>query len=328
MTTDTRPAATGQRDRSPSFPFIPLKTAIERLVAFEDHHKRSPVSPDRVGPAWGMKPNTSQAAQTLAALKAYGLLETQRGEGGRAIVVSDDGRTYLRAQQDSIKEEVLRRAALRPKQIEAYWRDWKDDRPADAACLDALVLRGGFSPDGAEKFLSVYDATIAYAGLSDDDKIPVVAAPPLIDGEGGGADDFWLPTVKVGEYVQWISGGVDQFKPQRRVTRVDGEFAFVHGSMTGIPVAELTVIGPPAPPPVGSKQEIGKPSQTAMARDINILMLGAGRLQITAEVDKAGLSTLRQMLDKYEEILEMLELLGRPMSDFPDADTDSSKGDE
>jgi hypothetical protein len=87
--TDTRPASTGQRDRSPSFPFIPLKAAIERLIAFEEHHKRTPAAPDRLGPAWGMKANSSQAQQTLAALKAYGLLETRRGDAGRVVAVSD-----------------------------------------------------------------------------------------------------------------------------------------------------------------------------------------------------------------------------------------------
>jgi hypothetical protein len=202
--TDTRPTATGQRDRSPSFPFIPLKTAIERLIAFEEYHKRSSMPPDRVGPAWGMKPKTSQAAQTLAALKAYGLLETQRGDAGRAVVVSDDGRTYLRAQQDNVKQEVLRRAALHPKQIETYWRDWKDDRPADAACLDALVLGGGFSQDGAEKFLRVYDATIAYAGLADSDKEEADDAAAMVDD--GQDDDPPAPTVKTVPVARGSSG--------------------------------------------------------------------------------------------------------------------------
>lgn len=152
----------GQRDRSPSFPFIPLETAVERLVAFEEYHKRSPALPTRVGPAWGMKANSSQAQQTLAALKAFGFLEARPGADGRSIAVSDDGRTYLRAQQDAIKQDVLRQAALKPKQIGLYWKDWGADRPSDPACLDTLVLKGGFSQDGAEKFLRVYDATIAF----------------------------------------------------------------------------------------------------------------------------------------------------------------------
>src|SRR6266496_2979947 len=242
--TDTR-AATATRDRSPSFPFIPLRTAIERLIAFEEHHKRAAVPPDRIGPAWGMKPNTSQAQQTIAALKAYGLLETQRGDVGRAIAVSDDGRTYLRAQQDSIKQEVIRRAAMRPKQIETYWRDWGSDRPADAACLDALVLKGGFSQDGAEKFLRVYDGTIAFAGLSKSDKMSADADK---DGDGEDESDPPPPAVKVGDYVQWTSGGSDQFRVPRKVIGIfpDGQHVQVFGSNTGVPMDELTVVEAPA----------------------------------------------------------------------------------
>src|ERR1700730_1481803 len=77
----------GQRDRSPSFPFISLETAIERLTDFEAHHKRASVTADRIGPAWGMKAGTSQAQQTIAALKAYGLLESQRGPNGSEVSV-------------------------------------------------------------------------------------------------------------------------------------------------------------------------------------------------------------------------------------------------
>jgi hypothetical protein len=214
---DERP---GQRDRSPSFPFIPLKTAIERLVAFEEFHKRAPVPPDRIGPAWGMKNNTSQAQQTLAALKAYGLLETRRGDVGRIVALSDDGRTYLRAQQDNIKDGVLRRAALRPKQIETYWRDWGDDRPADAACLDILVLKGGFSQDGAEKFLRVYDATIAFAGLADSDKMETTESEGSGATENGdGDEDDGTQNTAAVEPAQTASTS----RPQARVPIMEGE---------------------------------------------------------------------------------------------------------
>lgn len=307
--TDAKPAAIGQRDRSPSFPFIPLKTAVERLTAFEEHHKRSPVPSDRVGPAWGMKPKTSQAAQTLAALKAYGLLETHRGDGGRAIVVSDDGRTYLRAQQDSIKQEVLRRSALRPKQIETYWRDWKDDRPADAACLDALVLRGGFSQDGAEKFLRVYDATIDYAGLSGSDKIPAAADNPQIGGGDEDADELPPPpTVRVGDYVQWTSGGADQFRVPRKVVGIlpDGQHVQVFGSSTGIPMDELAVVdAPEATLAVAAPAVDVSGTGAGVDNDFTVLQRG-NRLQITADVDLDGIATLKAILDDYESILRRL----------------------
>ena len=58
------------KDRSPSFPFIPLATAIERLEAFEKKFGRHPAPAGKVGLAWDMKEKSSQADQTLAALKS------------------------------------------------------------------------------------------------------------------------------------------------------------------------------------------------------------------------------------------------------------------
>lgn len=89
----------------------------------------------------------------------------------RQIVISEEGRKYLRAQQDETKREVVKAAALRPKQIATFWAKWGDNRPADAACLDELIFKNGFSDKGAQDFLKIYDATISYAGLSDSDKV-------------------------------------------------------------------------------------------------------------------------------------------------------------
>ncbi len=46
---------------------------------------------------------------------------------------------------------------------------------------------------------------------------------------------------KVGDYVQWEPNGVLQFESPKKITRIsdDGEFAFVVGHKTGLPVGEL-----------------------------------------------------------------------------------------
>jgi hypothetical protein len=118
-----------------------------------------------------MKEKSSQADSVLAALRAYGLIEYEGGGEERKAIISNDGRTYLRAQQDTIKEAILRRAALRPRSIDKYWRLWGGDRPADSACIDELTLKDTFSDSGAQTFLKVYDATIAFARLTEADKM-------------------------------------------------------------------------------------------------------------------------------------------------------------
>jgi hypothetical protein len=166
--TDARKDTAGQRDRSPAFPVIALEPALSKLAEFEAHYKRAPARPEKVGEAWGIK-TKAYADRIAAALRYFGLLEYQGSGKDRSIVVSENGRKYLRTQQEELKREIAKTAALRPKQIAKHWNDWGADRPADAPCLDALMDQG-FSEGGARDFLKVYDASITYAKLSESDK--------------------------------------------------------------------------------------------------------------------------------------------------------------
>lgn len=169
--TDAAQPVKGARDRSPAYPFISLKVAVDRLVTLEAYFGRHPVAALKAGLAWKMKPESSQAGQTLASLKAFGFVEYQGAGDARVAVLTEDGRNYIRAQQDSIKKEILKRSALKPKAIHQYWQKWGSDRLPDLICIDELVLKGGFSDSGAPIFLKVYDDTIAFAGLAQSDKI-------------------------------------------------------------------------------------------------------------------------------------------------------------
>lgn len=179
----------GQRDRSPSYPLISLEAALDRLMAFEAYFKRSPARPDKVQGAWGIKAK-ARVDRTAAALRYFGLLDYQGTGKDRQIVISQEGRKYLRAQQDEIKREVVKAAALRPKEIAKFWDEWGKDRPTDGACLDDLVLGHGFSEVGARKFLKVYDATISFAGLSESDSI----IDDEDEGENGSEEETQLPS--------------------------------------------------------------------------------------------------------------------------------------
>jgi hypothetical protein len=183
--TETEPTK-APRDRSPSFPVISLKSAIERLERFEATFGRHPAPYQKVGLAWGIKQGSSQANQVLAALKSFGLLDYKGAGDSRTVEISDDGRTFLRAQQVHIKRDIIRNAALKPKAFAKFWPEWGVDRPIDAICLDQLVLQHGFNDAAAPTFLRVYDETMAYAGLTDSDK-----GPPAKEAEeelSGGSD--------------------------------------------------------------------------------------------------------------------------------------------
>jgi|HubBroStandDraft_6_1064221.scaffolds.fasta_scaffold00050_121 hypothetical protein len=185
--TDAVPPPSVQRDRSPAYPNIPLKAAIERLVEFDAHFKRSPARPEKIGEAWGIK-GKAYVDRTTAALRYYGLLEYQGGGKDRYIVTSDWGKAYLRSAQEETKQTVIKKAALLPKQIAFFWSQWGTDRPADAACLDDLMFKHKFGEAGARDFLKVYDATISYAGLTSSDKPDPIAGARQPEEEDAGGE--------------------------------------------------------------------------------------------------------------------------------------------
>lgn len=180
------------KDRSPSFPFIPLKTAIERLEAFDKKFGRHPVPASKAALAWDMKEKSSQGDQTLAALKSFGLVKYDGMGAARHASLTDEGRNYLRAQQESVKKEILKICALRPNIMRKFWAAWSADRPPDEVALDKLILDNGFSEGGARNFLRVYDDTISYAGLLGSDKIEPEEEEP---DDGGDVADAIPKTV-------------------------------------------------------------------------------------------------------------------------------------
>lgn len=161
------------KERSPSFPFVSLKVALGRLSALEQKFGRYPVPADKAGLAWGMKEGSSQAHQMLAALKSYGLVAYEGASKDRKAVITDDARTYLRAQQDHIKEEVIRKAALKPKLFNLFWGIWGAQQIPNEVRLDELVLKHSFTDSAAQTFLRVYDETLQFAQLTQSENLHI-----------------------------------------------------------------------------------------------------------------------------------------------------------
>lgn len=237
-TTDVEPTGKAARERSPSFPFIPLKTALERLVDFEKTFSRQDPPANRTYLAWGYKGDTSQAQQTLAALKAFGLVEYKGSGPKRPVAISQEGRTYLRAQQDSVKSEVVKRVALKPKWIGHFWRIWGTDRVPDPIRMDTLVLQHKFNESGAPNFLKVYDATIAFAGLMASDNGDQAE---LAQAERGDEPQ----TVEVGDLIQVEINGKLALPKASRVRAIqtfEGKpWVYVEDSESGIAMDQVRI---------------------------------------------------------------------------------------
>jgi hypothetical protein len=222
----------GKRERSPAFPAIPLGEAVDKLVTLEKTFGRHPAPYDKVGSmAWGLK----QAGDYVAALRYYGFVEYVGKTEARQIAITEAGRNLLRVQQESVKQKLLREAALRPKEIAKFWSLWGADRPPDAVCIDELTLRNGFSDRGAPLFLRTYDGTIAYGKLGESDRITTDSAVAGHGNDAASAEEIDPPERIV---VRKPS------PPRKGVTVMDDEREWTTGLLSKETSFRLIVSGP------------------------------------------------------------------------------------
>jgi hypothetical protein len=265
---------------------------------------------------WGYSEKSSGGFQTIGALKMYGLLEDSGAKEARKVKLTKHALDYFRDEREEVRSEKLQAFATNPRLFNTLFnKHWGPTVPDDAIARSVLKVNGELNEQSARSALGIYKENMAFAKPKAGGSLGELA-----DG-GGGGDDFDPPPIKMGDYIQWTSGGADQFSPPRRVTWIsdDGAFVRAHGSPVGIPTGEVVVVPPPAPPKPSVLSSIGKAKQMATnspdasqasqnngnPADVSVLLVG-NRLQITADVDEVGLAKLKQILDKYEEILKLL----------------------
>ena len=168
------------RQRSPSYPFLSLPTAITRARALFEGAGKATIPREAAIRKWGFSAKSSYAQQTVASLKAYGLVEFVEGglklsPDALLIVVGTDGNAQRQA--------AIRKAALEPPLFASTWKTYGAEPPSDDILVTTLVLQGGFpNEDAAKDFLGKYKETVQYAKLAESGSISV-APPPEQRGE-------------------------------------------------------------------------------------------------------------------------------------------------
>ncbi len=229
-----------QRQRSPNYPAIGLRDAIERVrKLYETDGKAG--APDKLAAVHvGFASAHGQAMTVLAALKKFGLIEPSNGRlvpTQRAIEILNLPET------DQRRLQALKDAALSPAIYSELVQQHRETGfPADDVMKSELVTYKGFNRSAVAGFVKDFRDTLDFAGLSDFSKLKY-------QEEGEKSE------VEVGDYVQWNSQGADQFKEARKVTGLseDGGFVFVSGSSTGIPIEQVKKCDAPT-----GEKEIGE----------------------------------------------------------------------
>lgn len=309
-------------DKSQRFPSISLPKAIERAQELYGTANDREVHVVAAGKSWGYSEKSSATGMTVSALKSFGLLEDSGSKKSRTVQLTDMALRIIRDPRaiSPDRDALLRQAALTPPIHKEIIEKYNGLPPSDVALKTHLLLDRGFKEDAVHDFLKEFEATMSHAKISSDSNISDFdsknVGANVDDGISEGAD---VLDINVGDYIQWTSGGQDQFNPARRVTSIsdDRQYIQVEGSNTGIPVTEVSKSTPPinnavnnttAPPQTHNViTETSTGFDDLEENDIKVLLDG-GRLRVSAYVDKKGLRRLKKMLGKYEEILNMLSV--------------------
>jgi hypothetical protein len=160
--------------RSPGFPFLNLQQALERARALRKASKGGEVRLSTAGSVWELGLKSSALRQTAAALKHYGLIDYLGSGEDRKVKLTDTAnRIILDERPESPdRDSLIKKVALTPKLHAELWKKWGADLPPDVEMRSELILERGFSQAGALDAVAIYKGTLAFAKLSDADKMP------------------------------------------------------------------------------------------------------------------------------------------------------------
>jgi hypothetical protein len=173
------------KERSPAYPFIGLKTAIERAREFWKEERRAPAPVSVAVKHWGYKEKSSGGIQTVAALKYYGLLLDTGSGDARKVQLTDLGLGIVMDERSVSpdRDNLIRQAALTPKIYLKLWRLWGTQYPSDENVRHYLRVELKFSDKVVSDFIRAYKDTIAFAKLSDSDTLLAGEGDETLDTE-------------------------------------------------------------------------------------------------------------------------------------------------
>ena len=163
--TDETGTTTAKRPkgRSPLYPAINLETALQRARQLYEKERLHPTPVTTIVTHWKYRSLNGPAAQTLAALKKYGLIEDEGTGEQRKARLSALADAILSHPEEEKRKAGIREAALRPAMHRELWDKYHVDLPSDSNLRWELTHDRGFTETGATEFIRVYKATVQFA---------------------------------------------------------------------------------------------------------------------------------------------------------------------
>ena len=152
------------RLRSPAYPAISLKEAIERVKALYDQDKTAVVPMETAAKHIGFAKAHGQAVMFLSALRKFGLVEYP--SDGRVVITRRAVEILTFPEGHERKVKAIQEAALSPVIYSELFDKYRDSGlPSDEAISAELIADSGFNPSAVVAFLEDFRDSLEYAGL-------------------------------------------------------------------------------------------------------------------------------------------------------------------
>lgn len=232
---DMDDSSTERKHRSPAYPFVSLRKAVDRARELYRHERRHAAPVAAVAGHWGYGGKSSGALQTVSALKQFGLLAEEGGGAERKVKLTDRALKIIldEVSNSAERHEALKAAARSPKLYSEMLSRWGIDLPSDETIRTFLRLDKRYNDDVLNSVIRCFRDTLDFAKLSTSD---------TLEEPDGDDDSHGAPAV--GDFVQWTSQGAWQFSSPKKLVGVSdgGEYGFLEGESTGVPMSELTKV--------------------------------------------------------------------------------------
>ncbi len=158
------------KTRSPNYPSLNLETAIEKAQTLFGHIGRHPAGFSVAVGHLGYSANSSSGRTTIAALRAFGLLDAAEGESESMVRMSPRGLDIVAdfpvGHPD--RRAAIQAAALAPKLHQELRTRYGASLPSEDEIKRFLVREREFNDNTVAQFIAEYKETIAFAGLDVD----------------------------------------------------------------------------------------------------------------------------------------------------------------
>jgi len=160
-----------EKQRSPKYPIISLKNALEKAQKIWDKAARHEVPIQSLADYWEISKTSSSLIGYSAALVKYGLLEYLSGQGRdkqvRLTQLAIEAINHPVGSKE--RESALKKAALNPEIYKEIWEKYQGQLPDDSVIKPYLLIQKHFNNSYVNGFLADFRESISVANLDSSD---------------------------------------------------------------------------------------------------------------------------------------------------------------